>query len=83
MGYIVSYYETTKQFTLRTAYFFTVCRLGIRKQKLPFGALQLVNLLAIYCILSCRIFWPTMLNRFTRHSAPTLVFTRPQIDPLY
>src|SRR5271167_1793717 len=31
---------------------------------------RLVNLLAVFCILSWRIFWMTMLNRFTRHLKP-------------
>jgi hypothetical protein len=36
---------------------------------------RLVNLLAMFCILSWRIFWMTMLNRCTRQLRPTLAFT--------
>jgi hypothetical protein len=36
---------------------------------------RLVNLLALFCILSWRIFWLTMLNRSTRRAKATLVFT--------
>lgn len=43
---------------------------------------RLVNLLAMYCILSWRIFWLTMLNRSTRHAAPSLVFTELEINLL-
>jgi hypothetical protein len=46
------------------------------------AAERLVNLLAIFCILGWRIFWLTMLNRSTRHAAPTLAFTRLEIDLL-
>jgi len=41
---------------------------------------RLVNLLAMFCILSWRIFWLTMLNRSTRHATPSLVFTPLEID---
>jgi len=43
---------------------------------------RLVNLLALFCILGWRIFWLTMLNRSTRHAAPTLAFTPMEIDLL-
>ena len=43
---------------------------------------RLVNLLAMFCILSWRIFWLTMLNRMTEHGKPTLVFTPLEIDLL-
>ena len=46
------------------------------------SAERLVNLLAIFCILGWRIFWLTMLNRSTRHAAPTLAFTPLEIDLL-
>jgi len=45
-------------------------------------AQRLVNLLAIFCVLGWRIFWLTMLNRSMRHAAPTLAFTRLEIDLL-
>jgi hypothetical protein len=37
---------------------------------------RLVNLLAVLCILSWRIFWMTMINRTSPDASPTLVFTR-------
>lgn len=37
---------------------------------------RLVNLLAVLCILSWRIFWMTMINRTVPDALPTLVFTR-------
>jgi hypothetical protein len=43
---------------------------------------RLVNLLATFCILSWRIFWPTMLNRSTRDARPTLAFAPLEIDLL-
>ena len=43
---------------------------------------RLVNLLAMFCILSWRIFWLTMLNRATRQAKPTLAFTPLEIDLL-
>jgi hypothetical protein len=43
---------------------------------------RLVNLLAMFCILSWRIFWLTMLNRMTQSAKPTLAFTHLEIDLL-
>ena len=43
---------------------------------------RLVNILAMFCILGWRIFWLTMLNRSTRHAAPTLAFTPLEINLL-
>jgi hypothetical protein len=43
---------------------------------------RLVNLLAIFCILSWRIFWMTMLARSTHHAKATLAFTPLEIDIL-
>lgn len=43
---------------------------------------RLVNLLAMYCILSWRIFWLTMLNRLTLRAKATLVFTPLEIELL-
>jgi len=43
---------------------------------------RLVNLLATFCILSWRIFWITMLNRFTRNLKPTMAFTPLEIKLL-
>ena len=43
---------------------------------------RLVNLLAMFCILSWRIFWLTMLNRTIARAKPTLAFTPLEIDLL-
>lgn len=37
---------------------------------------RLVNLIAIFCILSWRIFWLTMLNRVAPSASPRIAFTR-------
>ena len=36
---------------------------------------RLVNLIAIFCVISWRIFWMTMMARITPNAPPTLVFT--------
>ena len=46
------------------------------------SAERLVNLLATFCILSWRIFWMTMLNRFTLNLKPTMAFTPLEIKLL-
>lgn len=43
---------------------------------------RLVNLLAMFCVLSWRIFWLTMLNRMTESAKPSLAFTHLEIDLL-
>jgi hypothetical protein len=43
---------------------------------------RLVNLLAMFCILSWRIFWLTMLNRATRTAKAGIAFTPLEIDIL-
>src|SRR5271169_6528791 len=43
---------------------------------------RLLRLLAVFCVLSWRIFWLTMLNRATRNARPTLAFTPLEIDLL-
>lgn len=43
---------------------------------------RLVNLLALFCILSWRIFWLTMLNRAAPSAPATTAFTRLEIDIL-
>ena len=40
---------------------------------------RLVNLIAVFCILSWRIFWMTMLNRAAPEVPPTLALTRNEI----
>ena len=45
-------------------------------------AQRITNLIAIFCILSWRIFWLTMLNRSAPKSKPDLVFTKTEIKLL-
>jgi len=40
---------------------------------------RLVKLLAVFCILSWRVFWITMINRSAPQAAPGLVLTAPEI----
>jgi hypothetical protein len=42
-------------------------------------AQRLTNLIAIFCILSWRVFWMTMLNRSMPDAAPTLALTEVEI----
>ena len=37
---------------------------------------RIVNLIAVFCILSWRIFWMTMMNRVAPDATPTMVFTK-------
>ncbi len=43
---------------------------------------RLVNLISVFCILSWRVFWMTMLNRSTPHAQPTLALTDAEIGLL-
>jgi hypothetical protein len=49
---------------------------------LPTTADRLTNLIAVFCILSWRILWITMLNRSAQLAAAELAFTRTEIEPL-
>jgi hypothetical protein len=40
------------------------------------AAERIVNLIAVFCILSWRIFWMTMMNRVAPSSSPSVAFTR-------
>ncbi len=40
---------------------------------------RLVNLIAIFCIVSWRIFWMTMLNRADPHAPPSLALTKTEM----
>jgi hypothetical protein len=42
-------------------------------------AQRLTNLIAVFCILSWRVFWMTMLNRSTPEAPPTLALTKDEI----
>ena len=43
---------------------------------------RLVNLISVYCILSWRIFWMTMINRVCPDGPPTLALTKTEITKL-
>ncbi|MFC5520778.1 hypothetical protein [Polaromonas jejuensis] len=43
---------------------------------------RLVNLISVYCILSWRIFWMTMINRACPDGPPTLALTKTEITTL-
>ena len=43
---------------------------------------RLVNLMAMFCILSWRIFWMTMINRVAENAHPEIAFTPLEIDLL-
>ncbi|UOG60897.1 hypothetical protein [Leptospira noguchii] len=43
---------------------------------------RLVNLISIYCILSWRIFWMTMMNRSTNDAPPDFGLTQTEIQVL-
>ena len=43
---------------------------------------RLVRLISIYCILSWRIFWMTMINRHCKKATPKIAFTDAEIDIL-
>jgi Transposase DNA-binding len=45
-------------------------------------AARLANLIAVFCILSWRIFWLTMMNRSVPDASPTLAFTALEISLL-
>ncbi len=45
-------------------------------------AQRLANLIAVYCILSWRVFWMTMLNRSSPDAAPALALTEAEIGLL-
>lgn len=43
---------------------------------------RLANLISIFCILSWRIFWLTMINRFCSNASPKLALTKMEINIL-
>jgi hypothetical protein len=43
---------------------------------------RLANLMTVFCILSWRVFWLTMLNRAAPNAAPTMALTAAEIDLL-
>ena len=43
---------------------------------------RLVNLISIFCILSWRVFWMTMINRSAPEAPPSIALTRTEIELL-
>jgi ribosomal protein S18 len=43
---------------------------------------RLVNLISVFCILSWRVFWMTMINRSAPEAPPSIVLTRTEIELL-
>ena len=61
--------------------FFKVLKSGCNAEKLKLRtAERLVNLIAIFCILSWRIFWMTMLNRALPNESPGIALTTEEIQ---
>jgi len=60
-----------------------IMKSGCRAEHLKLRtAERIVHVLAIFCLLSWRIFWLTMLRRATTRVAPTLVFTQLEMEVL-
>ena len=57
----------------------TGCRAEASKLR---TAQRIVNLIAVFCILSWRIFWMTMMNRVAPEASPLLVLTRIEVQLL-
>ena len=63
--------------------FHIILRSGCKAEEFRLStADRLTNLIAVFCILSWRIFWITMLGRSTPRAAAKLAFTRTEIDAL-
>jgi len=45
-------------------------------------AQRLANLIAVFCILSWRVFWVTMINRSAAHAPPALALSKLEIELL-
>lgn len=65
----------------RIELFFKVLKSGFNAEKLKLRtAERLANLIAIFCILSWRIFWLTMLNRALPNESPGIALTAQEIE---
>jgi hypothetical protein len=63
--------------------FHKVLKSGCRAEEAKLRTAQrLTNLIAVYCILSWRVFWMTMLNRSSPDASPTLALTEAEIGLL-
>lgn len=60
--------------------FHKILKSGFKAEEVRLRAAErIVNLLAILCLLSWRIFWMTIMNRTMPEAAPELAFTTPEI----
>src|SRR3990167_3453188 len=63
--------------------FHKILKSGCRAEEAKLRTAQrLANLIAVYCILSWRVFWMTMLNRASPDAAPALALTEAEISLL-
>jgi hypothetical protein len=63
--------------------FHKILKSGCRAEEAKLRTAQrLANLIAVYCILSWRVFWITMLNRSSPDASPTLALTEAEIGLL-
>ncbi|MPZ33899.1 MAG: IS4 family transposase [Rhodospirillales bacterium] len=63
--------------------FHKILKSGCRAEEAKLRTAQrLANLIAVYCILSWRVFWMTMLNRSSPAASPALALTEAEIDLL-
>lgn len=63
--------------------FHKILKSGCKVEMLKLRTAQrLTNLIAIFCLLSWRIFWLTMMNRYRPHASPQLALTKQEIDLL-
>ena len=62
--------------------FHKILKSGCRAEEAKLRTAQrLANLIAVYCILSWRVFWMTMLNRSSPDAAPALALTEAELAP--
>lgn len=63
--------------------FHRILRSGCKAEESKLRTAQrLTNLISLFCILSWRVFWMTMLNRSTPDAPPTLALTATEIGVL-
>ncbi len=63
--------------------FHKILKSGCKAEELKLRTAQrLANLVSVFCILSWRVFWMTMLNRSTPDALPTLALTATEIAVL-
>lgn len=63
--------------------FHKILKSGLKAESLRFrDAKSLTNTISIFCILACRIFWMTMINRIAPNAPPELTLTKDEIKIL-